>query len=483
MIPLPRSSFLACIALLATACPDDGGADDPQGSSGSDTGPMMTAGPGGSSGGDPSSESGVDPDGTTAADDTTGTDGGDSSESGTTGSMGNPDAGMLDMDFGDAGWTVVDFDEFTDTLFGVVALDDGSILAAGSVNGSGSDDFGVVRLGADGSIDMSFGTDGLVIVDYENSSSQAPSAMFLDSMGRMVLPGRHLDALAAARLEADGTPDGTFDADGLAVVADNAFSQQSFGGAVGPDDQVLSIGQYDFSLGIALFDSDGAPISTFDGDGLVATDIDPFVEVVGTSAAFVADDKILAAGFVVENAGNRMLLVRYNADGTLDDTYGTDGYSVGTYALLHEAQALAVLDDDTALIAGLAQVGGDKGTIVAHHLTDGALDMDFGTNGYVTTNDMAQAHDIIVDADGSFYVAGGTEPGLGSEGDIAVAKYAPDGSLDPSFASGGVGVYTLGMDFEVAASLDFHGDDGLVVGGSVRDTGGFDDFAIARVLR
>ncbi|MEM7157459.1 MAG: hypothetical protein AAF799_31730 [Myxococcota bacterium] len=424
----------------------------------------------------PSADSSGDPTGDSTAGPMTDTD-----DPTTTG--GNPNAGMLDPDFGADGWVFVDVDEFDEFGFGLAVREDDTLIVGGeATTDAGSGDFLVVQLLPDGQLDPAFDDDGIATLDYASAGFQAGRGVELDGQGRIVVPGQHFDLLAAARVLADGTPDGDFDDDGMATTVDDFASQMTFNGAVGPNDEVAVVGQYDFSLGVALFDSDGAAIDTFDGDGLVATDFPGYDEVVGQEVLFTAGGQLLVAGFALDTAGTSNFILRYQPDGQLDPTFGEEGgYTLGTYGILHEAQSLAELPDGSILIAGLALVGMEEGYVVARHAPDGTLDLSFGTDGYVDSLGMSRAHDIAVDDDGSFYLAGDLE-GLGESTDISVAKHMPDGTPDPSFGNGGFAVFDSGSDTETVYAIEFHGDDGLAIAGHVRNDG-FSDVAVLRLFK
>ena len=404
----------------------------------------------------------------------------DTDEPTTTG--GNPNAGMLDPEFGEAGWVVIDVDGFDEFGFGLAVRDDDVLIVGGeATTDAGSGDFLVAQLLPDGQLDPAFDDDGIATVDYESAGFQAGRGVALDGEGRIVVPGQHFDLLAAARLLADGTPDMDFDDDGMATTVD-PMTQAARNGAVGPNGEVAVVGQYDFSLAVALFDSDGAAIDGFDGDGLVATDFPGYDEVVGEEVLFTSGGQLLVAGFALDTAGTSNFILRFQPDGQLDPSFGEEGgYSLGSYGILHEAQSLAELPDGSILIAGLALVGMEEGYVIARHAPDGTLDLSFGDNGYVDSLGMSRAHDIVVDDDGSFYLAGDLE-GLGESTDISVAKHAPDGSPDANFGNGGVAVFDSGSDTETVYAIEFHGDDGLAIAGHVRNDG-FSDVVVLRLFK
>lgn len=280
---------------------------------------------------------------------------------------------------------------------------------------------------------------------------------------------------------AGGRLDASFGRNGLATTADST-TQSAFAGAIDPTGRVAVVGQSDLSLAIVLFDATGTRATGFGGNGLVVTRVNGFDEAVAQEAVFERGGKLLVAGFVGGPATNAMLVLRYNGDGTLDRGFGGgSGYAVGTFGQLHEAQALAMLPDGKLLLGGLALSGTSKGYVVARHHADGSLDTTFGSKGYRFSALMTEAHDIAVDQDGSFFVAGAFE-NLGRSA-MAVAKHRPDGSLDTTFSGDGVASFPSGRNHAVARRVDFHGADGLILAGSTLAEGGHADFAVIRMRR
>lgn len=394
-----------------------------------------------------------------------------------------PGSGSLDPDFGSGGWTIVDFDTLGDDAFGLAVLRDDAILVGGEVTtrATGSGDFGVLKLTASGRRDPAFGANGLAALDFEQSSGQVGRDLHIDTQGRILVPGVHLDALAATRTLPTGRVDATFGSRGLATASDGT-TQIAYAGALDSAGRLAVIGQSDLMLAVAVFDANGNRAADFGRGGLVVTRIDGFDEAVAQEARFLPDGKLLVAGFAGGPATNGMVALRYNRDGTLDRTFGRGtGYVVGSYGHLHEAQALAVLPDGRFLLAGLALSGKTKGFVIARHGVDGTLDTTFGTKGYRFSTLMTEAHDIVVAPDETFYVAGSVE-NLGRSA-MAVSKHRPDGTMDTAFSGDGIASFPSGRTHAVARRIAFHGADGLLLAGSVLAKGGHADFAVVRVRR
>lgn len=189
---------------------------------------------------------------------------------------------------------------------------------------------------------------------------------------------------------------------------------------------------------------------------------------LGTSAAYAvgiqADGRILVAGTTASGASSAFALVRYLPDGRLDPDFGSGGLVVTDFdpALDDVASALVLLDDGRFVAAGRS---GDRFAL-ARYRPDGTLDPTFGADGTVTTGRWLVAGLAArLDPAGRIVLAGqGGEPG--GPFDLAVVRYLPDGRLDPSFGDGGVVRTDLGSSGEWASSLLLQRDGGVMVAGS-----------------
>ena len=188
---------------------------------------------------------------------------------------------------------------------------------------------------------------------------------------------------------------------------------------------------------LARYHQDGSLDSGFGGNGLVTG---PFADPVTTgqakSVAVQADGKIVVAGVFFGD----FALARYNPDGLLDLTFG-DGGTVttdfGDPFLADFANAVALQADGKIVVAGIA--AGD--IALARYHTDGSLDAAFGGDGKITTdpgtnNPFAAA--IVIQADGKIVIAGGGDGTTEVLSEFIVLRYNPDGSLDQAFGVGGM---------------------------------------------
>jgi uncharacterized delta-60 repeat protein len=158
--------------------------------------------------------------------------------------------------------------------------------------------------------------------------------------------------------------------------------------------------------------------------------------------AIQADGKIVAVGTAqgVLHAGNQFGLVRYNMDGSLDASFGESGTITGTFDGPSGAFAVAIQPDGKLVVVGTTGTFyslDDPGTSfgLARFVADGTLDPSFGSGGTLTTRfgeRPAAAYGVAIQDDGKIVV-------VGSDGRAsAIVRYGTDGSLDASFSGDGV---------------------------------------------
>ena len=378
----------------------------------------------------------------------------------------------VDESFNGDGRVTTDFDGVEDVATAVLLLEDGRFVVAGGDGSVGE----IARYNADGSLDTTFGVGGKV------TAGPFVVSIALQLDGKLLATGRATQDFAVLRFNADGSLDSTFGGGAGQVVtglgAGTLDIPQSV--AIQADGKIVVAGYtqsgsvYDFAL--VRYDAAGNLDTTFGVDGKATTDIGANTVDVAWAVAVQADGKIIAVG-QSGNAGGAydIAVVRYNTDGTLDATFGgVDGKVTTTFAGSNQDRAYSVLvqPDGKVVVAG-AGYGVDFSLV--RYNTDGSLDGTFGVGGMVLT-DFAGNQDVglavVRQPDGRLLVAGLTTAGPGS--DFAVARYNSDGSLDLSFGVGGkVTVDTNGTGY---ATIALRPDGHVVVAGSRGGAAGYSDF-------
>jgi uncharacterized delta-60 repeat protein len=209
---------------------------------------------------------------------------------------------------------------------------------------------------------------------------------------------------------------------------------------------------------------------TFGTGGLVRTDFSSGNDS-GTALAVQVDGKIVVAGATPGAGGSDFAVTRYAAGGSLDPTFGGVGRVATDFGpnARDEAAAVVVQGDGNILVAGTTtDSGGGTRFALAKYTPAGALDTSFGVGGQVitdlpgTTND--NAYDLAVQPDGKIVVVGYSGSGFPTS-DFGVVRFKPDGSLDPTFGTGGVVRTDFGGSHDVPFAVALQGDGKVVVGG------------------
>ncbi len=166
--------------------------------------------------------------------------------------------------------------------------------------------------------------------------------------------------------------------------------------------------------------------------------------------------------------------------GNLDPTFGTGGKvstDFNTYSDF--AQSVLVQPDGKIVVAGYSLISsGDYDFALARYNSNGTLDPTFGTGGKVTTffygNEFGRS--LIQQKDGKLVVAG--ETGYSST-DFALARYNSNGTLDTTFGTGGKVTTDFNASNDSGFSIIQQSDEKLVIAGTATRSGNY-DFALAR---
>lgn len=209
--------------------------------------------------------------------------------------------------------------------------------------------------------------------------------------------------------------------------------------------------------------------SSFGYDGRVAVDLGVYGDR-GNAVLVQPDGKILVAGSSSTAADLDFMLLRFNADGTMDPTFNYDGTvttAIGSYD--DEAFAVELLTDGRIIVAGYASNERDRDLALACYNDDGSLDRNFGTEGMVVTpvgNRHEEITAITVNELDQILVAGVAEGTTGRI--IVVGRYLPDGNLDASFGEDGLSLVGVGED-TVVEGIALTNSGGVVVSGTYQE--------------
>ena len=232
-------------------------------------------------------------------------------------------------------------------------------------------------------------------------------------------------------------------------------------------------GQGGYNSELVRYNADGSIDTTFGFGGIVSSG--PGL-ATGSGAAVQADGKIVTAGAVF-GSPNHFALARYSSDGSFDASFGSGGKVVTDFGSTVPFGML-IQPDGRIVLAGGADGSLDFG--VARFNTDGSFDTSFDGDGKVTTNfggTAAAGYGVARTPDGKIVVAGLKEfVGTGFDYDFAVARYNEDGSLDTSFGAGGKVTTDFASTDDIPYSVTVQADGKIVVAG-MTDPGAAANFA------
>jgi uncharacterized delta-60 repeat protein len=323
-------------------------------------------------------------------------------------------AGDPDLSFGTAGATITTVGDISEA-YAMVRQSDGKLVVGGYVQRAGHTTFLLIRYLGNGTIDPTFGTDGIVETNAVPPRSTRVKALL-------------------------SQPDGSLVAVGMATIL-NYWD--------GGGDVVL-----------ARYQPDGALDPTFGSGGIVVTDVYGYDDQ-GTSALLAPDGKIVVAGFArtgTSLATQDAMIARYLPNGTLDSTFGTGGVTTIDFSGRWDRARDLVRQSD----GGIVYVGSSIQTVAPYNEAvgivgrldaNGSPDGAFGAGGSTQIDLGLSTHLFLVVllADGRIMAAVSYSPD-GIDGHSLLARFAADGSLDLSFGGGdGFVEPTLGPIFAMEA--------------------------------
>lgn len=419
--------------------------------------------------------------------------------------------GDLDTSFGTGGRVTTIVQGIGELPGKMVLQPDGKILMTGNSFNGFSVDMIVSRFNTNGQADLTFGSGGSARIAFGDLLA-AGTDIALQNDGKIVVVGLASAGFgsdinfAVARLNANGTPDTSFDGDGkLTTSFDGNLLEAAFGVAIQTDGKIIAAGSRQNGttgeswFAIARYNANGTLDTTFDSDGKLFFKAAATNDVVslGQDVALQADGKIVMAGELNNGAGGDFALVRLNSDGGFDNSFDSDG-RVRTAITVDDdaAYTVEIAPDGRILVAGFADtdlVGtGNYDFAVARYLTNGALDTSFAGTGKTTIAfgemyDTEQVYDIALTPGGDIYLAG--QSGVAGEpvssSDFAFVRLLLNGSIDSSFGTAGKVRTNFTGTFSVAYGAAVQADGKLVVGGATGDTDGDtqeSSFALARYI-
>jgi len=353
--------------------------------------------------------------------------------------------GALDLSFGDRGTASFAQGSVFQKSYAIVAQPDGKVVVAGYFQTCSGPtctfDFLVIRYNTNGTLDTSFDTDGIVTTDNAGQDETA-YAVAIQADGKIVVAGgsigggpspTNIHGFKLVRYNTDGSLDTNFGTGGRVYESFNDLGGTPQTMLIQPDGKIVVAGadQQNLMLYVARFNTNGGLDTNFGTSGRI---ISSSYSVLDTRLARQSDGKLIIAARSLPHG--TVKLIRFDANGTLDGTFGggtgvvTSTFSVATIP------AVAVQADDKILLSGQPYFFNDRQIPPLKRFNaDGTADNTFvpdhgPTSGSSCARCTQSVARILVLPDGRFYLAGTY---LGGRREIAVSRYLSNGSLDYSY--------------------------------------------------
>jgi uncharacterized delta-60 repeat protein len=351
---------------------------------------------------------------------------------------------------------------------------DGKIIVSGSTRTvSDNNQFALIRLNTDGTLDTSFGSGGSAFSPAGVRAAAWETKVLIQPDGKILLGAtawliqQQTYAFTVFRFTSDGVLDSTFNNTGYATAnVPNSFWDICNSMDLGADGKIVLAGQAlttpgqspDWDLAVVRLNADGSLDTTFDSDGVIKIGTPPADEEAH-SVMVQADGKIIVGGRETTDR-EKYLLTRLNADGSTDASFGASGWNIFQIDSTNNNFTSLARQSDGKILGG----GGGK---ITRFTADGVRDMSFATNGVQTDTGTIEPIEIRVIGGDKFVIA--TRYG--------VRRFMSNGAVDTKFGAG----FNVAGNLCYMRSVVVQSDGKAVLGGYCStNSGNNSKFAIAR---
>jgi len=389
--------------------------------------------------------------------------------------------GSLDNSFNGTGYVITSISPSHDRCYCLVIQPDGKIILAGTKADTA---IALVRYNNDGSLDNSFGSNGISVTYIESATSNV-LGITLQNDGKIMITGYSKTFSSGhdfliGRYNSNGSLDSTFGINGFSKTSITS-SEMADGIAIQQDGKYVIAGYFyngvDWEIAILRYKTNGIIDSTFGINGIVATEIPDYSNEDAYRVIVQPDGKIIVCGDACNATNFDFALLRYNYDGSLDSSFGTNGYSITDFGWQEIAYSFAFTQDDKIIAAGYSsQSSTSRYFALAQYDLSGKIDSTFGINGKVTTTScppISTSRGMGIQSDGKIVAVGD-----GSDS-IVIVRYNKNGSQDTSFGFNGIVTELIG-NWNTVWDVAIQSDDKILVAGYSYTSLNKLDFFVAR---
>lgn len=386
----------------------------------------------------------------------------------------NAQVGNLDVSFNNPNGYAINPQSATGDDYGnsIAIQPDGKVLAAVVVP---EEFFVIVRYNIDGTPDNSFGTSGVVKIRQNPIKTAQSYAIALQSNGKIIVGGNTWtddnNDFALVRLKTNGVVDSTFGTDGWVYTPVSPVLVYPYGDdkirkiAILGDNSIIAAGYayngVDDDFALAKYDADGALVTSFGTNGKINLDVNHGDYVTGLG--ITSTGKIVVVGNSNYSTNTDITVAQFTSGGVIDPTF--NGGSVLTTGVSgnYEAYGLAIQSNDYIVVTGLTPPNSAKDVYVARITSTGAFDTNFGGTGEIAINystgiSNEEGRGVVVQSDGKILIAAITDwQTPPSKYDVLLIRLNSDGSPDTGFGTNGKAINSITSDNDFVYGMAIYG--------------------------
>ena len=325
------------------------------------------------------------------------------------------------------------------------------VMTGASVHPTGNQtDFAALKIDSSGTLITGFGTNGLLVVDIDGdgtgtSNQSTGTTVASDSSNNLyfgIYTGISNFDTVIYKTDANGSVDNTYGTSGQATFGLSDQENTAEDLQIDSSNRAVLLTTtttvVEPDVVVARYTSAGILDSSFSVDGFNTLDatfsVDTLSELIELSVAPHAG-KFVAVGTTVGSSGSVLIVARYNADGSQDETFGINGYYVHVSVESNiVGQDIVELSDGKLVVVGSF----DEQGLVVMLKTDGTLETSFNETSFnhqgsklLSSGSQLSFNAVAVDSNNKIVVAG-------TDGyDIYIARMSVSGTLDSNFGDSG----------------------------------------------
>ncbi|GGO38448.1 hypothetical protein [Deinococcus humi] len=342
-------------------------------------------------------------------------------------------SGVLDTSFGSSGISVTSVGPGDDIAMDIALQQDGKIVVIGyasTVRGYGSrngtaDNVALVRYNKDGTIDKSFGKNGVITTNVGPKEDYGIDVA-IQKDGKIIVVGGSNNGndrdILVTRYDSKGLIDKSFGKQGIVLTAVSSGFDEASAVDVLSNNAIIVAGKSfngtDTDFTVLKYNNDGTLNKMFGKDGIARFNIS---NDTADQLVLLKDGKIVIAGFAESSMGSKISVLRLLEDGRLDRSFGFQGIAAPLINNLKSyAYTVGLQSNGKVVVAGEIEDGESRNQMIVRLNSNGRLDTSFGSSGLITSSDFVTCS-AKVTADNKIVTVGFGR--VGTNNDIKIARY------------------------------------------------------------